>query len=205
MLEIELPEGLRRAGVADWKQVGDITGEAFETDPVNLWIFGNTGPLRRTFSVLAQEIYLKHGICHLAGDGGATMWIESQNQKELGLWPVLRLLPTLLLKGSSGALQRALKAADVMQENHPTDPHLYLFTIGTRKANRGKGLGKLMMRPMTAAADRADLPCYLENSNPMNTGFYNSNGFERMKLFEVGPGAPPMEAMWREPRNPQRI
>ena len=88
-LDIELPEGLRRAGAADWKQVGDITGEAFETDPVNLWIFGNTGPLRRTFSVLAQEIYLKHGICHLAGDGGATMWIELENQKELGIWPVL--------------------------------------------------------------------------------------------------------------------
>ena len=83
MLEIDLPEGLRQATAADWRQMGDITGEAFETDPVNLWIFGHTHALKPTFSLLAQALYLKHGICHLAGDGGATMWIESQNRREL--------------------------------------------------------------------------------------------------------------------------
>ena len=77
--------------------------------------------------------------------------------------------------------------------------HLYLFTIGTRKAARGKGLGKTILRPMLDAADRAGLPCYLENSNPANSGFYMSHGFERMKLFEVGEGSPQMEAMWRDP------
>ena len=46
------------------------------------------------------------------------------------------------------------------------------------------------------------MPCYLENSNPANTGFYMSHGFERMKLFEPGSGAPALEAMWREPRTP---
>jgi hypothetical protein len=56
------------------------------------------------------------------------------------------------------------------------------------------------MTPVTDAADRAGLPCYLENSNPANTGFYRANGFERVKLFEPGPGAPVLEAMWREPR-----
>ncbi|MCA8901032.1 MAG: hypothetical protein KDA53_07245, partial [Hyphomonas sp.] len=132
MLEIDLPEGLRAATMADWREVGSITGEAFEEDPVNLWIFGNTKPLRPVFSVLAQETYLKDGICHLAGDGGATMWIESGRRKELGLWPTLRLAPSLLFRGSKGALQRGLKAADEMDANHPKDPHLYLFTIGTR-------------------------------------------------------------------------
>ena len=55
------------------------------------------------------------------------------------------------------------------------------------------------------AADRAGVPCYLENSNPANTGFYRSRGFERMKLFEPRPGAPPMEAMWREPCAPETL
>jgi ribosomal protein S18 acetylase RimI-like enzyme len=205
MLEINLPEGLRQAAAADWRQMGSITGEAFETDPVNLWIFGRTKALKPTFSLLAQAIYLKYGICHLAGDGGATMWIESQNRRELGLLPTLRLLPTLLLKGSQGSVFRALNAGKAMDAHHPKEPHLYLFTIGTRKAARGTGLGKLMMAPMKAAADKARLPLYLENSNPMNTGFYRSHGFERMKLFEVGPGSPPMEAMWREPHDAQHV
>ena len=204
-MEIDLPSGLRSAGPADWRLIGDITGEAFETDPVNLWIFGHTTALKPTFALLAQAIYLKYGICHLAGEGGATMWIESQNRQELGLIPTLRLLPILMFKGSQGSIFRALKAGKVMDQNHPKDPHLYLFTIGTRKDARGTGLGKLMMAPMKAAADKARLPLYLENSNPMNTGFYQSHGFERMKLFEIGPGAPPMEAMWREPRDPQQV
>ncbi|WP_273184889.1 GNAT family N-acetyltransferase [Hyphomonas adhaerens] len=204
-MEIDLPSGLRNAGPADWRLIGDITGEAFETDPVNLWIFGHTTALKPTFALLAQAIYLKYGICHLAGEGGATMWIESQNRQELGLIPTLRLLPILMFKGSQGSIFRALKAGKVMDQNHPKDPHLYLFTIGTRKDARGTGLGKLMMAPMKAAADEARLPLYLENSNPMNTGFYQSHGFERMKLFEIGPGAPPMEAMWREPRDPQHM
>ena len=201
MLEIELPEGLRPAAAADWRRLGEITGEAFETDPVNMWIFGNEHALAPTFAILAQAIYLKQGICHLAGDGGATMWVESGNRRDLGAWPTLRVVANLLRRGSQGSVLRALKAGEAMDAHHPKDPHVYLFTIGTRRANRGQGLGKLMMRPMTAAADRARLPCYLENSNPMNTGFYRSHGFERMAMFEVGPGSPPMEAMWREPRS----
>lgn len=202
MLEIELPEGLRRAGKADWRQLGDITGEAFAEDPVNLWIFGNAAAMPPVFSVLARHIYLPRGFCHLSGDAGATMWTPSSASLDLPLLPTLGLVSALLGKASKGTVKRALGAGEAMKREHPTASHLYLFAIGTRKAARGKGLGKKLMAPVLAAADRKGLPCYLENSNPANTGFYRSHGFERMKLFEPGPGAPPMEAMWREPRTP---
>jgi len=106
----------------------------------------------------------------------------------------------VMRKGAKGAARRGLTAAETMAREHPKAQHIYLFAIGTRKAARGKGLGKTLISPVLDAADRAGLPCYLENSNPANTGFYRSRGFERMKLFEPGPGAPPMEAMWREPQ-----
>lgn len=199
MLEIQLPEGLRLAGPADWRQLGEITGEAFEEDPVNLWIFGGRDPLPHVFGNLARNIYLRRGLCHIAGDGGATMWSHSSANRELGLLPTLQLVWLLTRMGSKGAAQRGLGAGEAMAREHPKDPHMYLFTIGTRKAARGQGLGKTLIRPVLDAADRAALPCYLENSNPANTGFYMSHGFERMKLFEVGPGSPVMEAMWREP------
>src|SRR5690606_12687996 len=108
-------------------------------------------------------------------------------------------------KGTKGAAMRGRTAAETMEREHPKTPHLYLFTVGTRKAARGKGLGKTLMAPVLEAADRKGLPCYLENSNPANTGFYRSRGFERMKLFEPGPGGPPLEAMWREPRSPKDV
>lgn len=206
-LDIRLPDGMRTAGNADWRQIGAITAEAFAEDPVNLWIFGSTAPMAPVFSALARHVYLPRGICHISGDahattGGATMWAHSSANRELSLLPTIGLVTALIGKGTKGAVKRALGAADTMQREHPKAPHLYLFTIGTRKASRGKGLGKTLISPMLAAADRAGLPCYLENSNPANTGFYRSNGFEHVKLFEPGPGGPPLEAMWREPREP---
>ena len=200
MPDIDLPAGMRAAGPRDWKQLGDIIAEAFAEDPVNLWIFGNAAAMPPVFSVLARHIYLPRGFCHLSGDAGATMWTPSSASLDLPLVPTLGLVSTLLGKASNGAVKRALGAGEAMKREHPAAPHLYLFAIGTRKATRGKGLGKTLMSPVLEAADRKGLPCYLENSNPANTGFYRSRGFERMKLFETGPGAPPMEAMWREPR-----
>lgn len=200
MLEIRLPEGMRAAGRADWKVLGSITGEAFAEDPVNLWIFGNTQTMPPVFGELARSVYLPRGLCHLHGDAGATMWAHSSQSRELNTLQTMRLVWSLMTKGEKGAATRGMGAGEAMAREHPKAPHMYLFTIGTRKAARGKGLGKTLIRPVLDAADRADLPCYLENSNPANTSFYVSHGFERMKLFEPGPGGPPLEAMWREPK-----
>ena len=201
MPEIVLPASMGKASPADWRQVGGIIAEAFSEDPVNLWIFGNPAPMPTVFSALAKGVYLPRGFCQLSGDAGATMWSHSSANRELSLVPTLALVASVIGKGSKGAVKRALGASDLMQKEQPKAPHLYLFAIGTRKAARGKGLGKALMAPVLAAADRDRLPCYLENSNPANTGFYRSHGFERMKLFEAGPGGPPLEAMWREPRS----
>lgn len=202
-MDINLPDSLRTAARSDWKQLASITAEAFAEDPVNLWIFGNTQTMPPVFGTLARNIYLPGGICHLHGDSGATMWAHSSVSRELGTLATMRLVWALTMKGEKGAARRGLGAGEAMDREHPKTPHMYLFTIGTRKAARGQGIGKQLMQPMLDAADRASLPCYLENSNPANTGFYMSHGFERMKLFEVGTGSPPLEAMWREPHQPR--
>jgi ribosomal protein S18 acetylase RimI-like enzyme len=198
-MDVELPECVRSATRADWRQLGDITAEAFFEDPVNKWVFGTPRAIQSAFTVLARDVYVKRGQCFLAGDGGAAMWCTSQTNRNLATLPMLALATGVARWGSKGAVARAIKAGEAMDANHPHEPHMYLFTIGTRKAARGKGLGKALIRPMLAACDREGLPAYLENSNPANTGFYMSHGFERMKLLQVGEGAPPMEAMWRKP------
>ena len=199
-MQVELSGDVRAATPADWRQLGDITAESFADDPVNKWIFGNSRAIKSAFTVLARDIYTKRGQCYLAGDGGAAMWCTSDMDRSLSTLPLLSLAAGVMRWGAKGAVKRAITAGEVMDANHPHEPHMYLFTIGTRKAARGQGLGKKLIRPVLDAADRTALPCYLENSNPANTGFYMSHGFERLKLFELGPGSPPMEAMWREPR-----
>ncbi|KCZ94409.1 GNAT family N-acetyltransferase [Hyphomonas johnsonii] len=199
-MQIDLPEGIRTATRADWRQLGDITAEAFFDDPVNRWMFGTPRAIRSVFTTLARDVYLKRGMCFLAGDGGATMWCRSESIRAIPPLAMLGLAAGVARWGSKGAVGRTLKAGDVMDANHPHEPHMYLFTIGTRTAARGKGIGKALLRPVLEACDRDRLPAYLENSNPDNTGFYISQGFERMKLFHVGDGAPPLEAMWRKPK-----
>ncbi|MEM5517119.1 GNAT family N-acetyltransferase [Henriciella sp. AS95] len=69
-----------------------------------------------------------------------------------------------------------MATGEAIEKHHPKEPHVYLFTIGTCQAVRGKGLGKAMFPPVLAAADKAGLPVYPENSNLANHGFYSTHG-----------------------------
>ena len=52
-------------------------------------------------------------------------------------------------------------------------------------------------------ADEEGIPCYLENSNPINTSIYEHFGFVRRDQIDLttgmgGPEAPALVSMWRE-------
>ena len=194
---------LTRARMQDWKQVADITGEAFAEDPVNQHIFGKPASIRSMFRVMAREMYSPAGLCHLHPAGGATMWMPpgvDAAPSQLGL---LKFALGQLRHGTPSAIKRGMALSELMQDWHPKDPHMYLFTIGTTQAARGMGVGKGLLAPVLAACDAAGMPVYLENSNPANTGFYGAHGFERMGIFNIdGEGSPVMEPMWREPLPP---
>ena len=202
-MDIQLPDGMRSATSAGLEAGRQHHRRGLCTGPRESLDFRQYANDAAGVRELARSVYLPRGICHIHGDTGATMWAHSDQSRELNNLQTMRLVWSLMTKGEKGAAKRGLGAGEAMAREHPKAPHMYLFTIGTRKAARGQGLGKKLIRPMLDAADRASLPCYLENSNPANTGFYVSHGFERMKLFEPGPGGPPLEAMWREPGHPR--
>ena len=201
-MDIDLSNSdLRQAEMADWKQVADITAEAFADDPINRWVFGKPSSIRSMFRVMAREMYLPNGTCFLHPAGGATMWMPpgvSAAPSQSG-----RLMFALgqVRHGTPGAIQRGMALSELMRAWHPKAPHMYLFTIGTTRDARGKGVGKSLLAPVLAACDAASVPVYLENSNPDNSGFYAAHGFERQGVFEIdGDGSPVMEPMWREPK-----
>lgn len=200
MLDIQLPDTIRPAARRDWRQLGDITAEAFADDPFNLWLFGSGRALRPLFRIMARDIYLKEGFCHIHGDEAATMWATNESNLGFPNLSLFQLMAAQMIHGTKGSMKRGMAAGAAMEKHHPKEPHVYLFTIGTRKAARGKGLGKAMMNPVLTAADTVGLPVYLENSNPANHGFYSSFGFEKIDEFSVLDDSPPMAPMWREPR-----
>jgi ribosomal protein S18 acetylase RimI-like enzyme len=200
MLQIDLPPTIVKAERRDWRKLGDITAEAFANDPFNLWLFGGERALRPLFRIMARDIYLKEGFCHIHGDEAATMWATGESNLRFPPLSLFQLIAAQTVYGTKGAMKRGMAAGEAMAKHHPKEPHVYLFTIGTRRAARGKGLGKAMMTPVLAAADAAGLPIYLENSNPANHGFYTSFGFEKIDEFRVLNESPPMAPMWRAAR-----
>lgn len=207
-LNIELPDNIRLAGRSDWRQLADITADAFRDDPVNRFLFGNPRSIQFAFRVLARDIYSKRGICHLASDangveGGATMWLDYLSgdvDGDMGAVAQLHFAMGQLFHGNKGSMKRAIAAGELMAKHHPKEPHLFLFTIGTRPSARGSGLGKALLAPVLAVCDAKGAACYLENSNPDNYSYYAMHGFESRGEFVCGEGGPPLEPMWRDPR-----
>ncbi|RED16358.1 acetyltransferase (GNAT) family protein [Parasphingopyxis lamellibrachiae] len=199
-MDIRLPETMRRAAQSDWRMIGAITGDAFQNDPVSSWVFGNKRPMAAVFGRMARDIYLPHGICHLAGDDGATQWLLPGVNNTMPLAGQMNIAWHMIRGGGFGSLKRGMSAGSAMARHHPKEPHAYLYTIAVRASAQGRGLGRALLAPMLDACDRAGLPAYLENSNPRNHSFYAGQGFDHIEHFSPGPAAPPLEAMWREPR-----
>jgi len=143
-LDISLPPSLRQAASADWRQLAEITAEAFSEDPVNRWIFGEPRAILSSFRVLTRNIYAKTGICHLAGDKGAAMWVDHSKPVDTGFdfWTLFNFTLGQLHHGSKGAVARAMKAGEIMARHHPRDAHFYLFTIGTRRRGERDWAGR---------------------------------------------------------------
>jgi len=65
-----------------------------------------------------------------------------------------------------------------MQEHHPTQPHWYLYYLGTEPEKQGTGIGAAVMRPVLDLCDSHRLPVNLEASSPRNRALYQRHGFD---------------------------
>jgi len=199
--DIDLGPELKRASRNDAALIGDITADAFRNDPFNLWLFGNFAGIRNLFNLQARQIYVPRGYCYSLGNEGACMWMLPGGDANFSFWNYVRFaIPTAILCGP-GAVKRGIRTGEAMDARHPDFEHAYLFSIGVRQASQGKGLGRKLIQPVLDACDRAGLPAYLENSNPKNTGFYRSCGFEETgEPILPEPDSPPLVPMVRQPR-----
>lgn len=201
-MDIDLGDGLVKAGSTEGKLIGDITADAFRNDPFNLWLLGTQSGIRGVFLPLARHVYVPRGYSYRLGNEGACMWMLPGQDGEIGFWAMRKLEFNAIFRATRGAIRRIDRTVAAMNAAHPTFPHAYLFTIGVRPASQGKGLGRKLIRPVLDACDRIGMPAYLENSNPANTGFYNSCGFEQSAdALHPEPDSPPLVPMLRQPRS----
>lgn len=200
-IDIDLGSDLIRAGGNEANLIGDITGDAFRNDPFNLWLFRNFSAINALFHAQARRIYVPRGFSYRSGNDGACMWMLPGQHADFGPGDYAVIAWSTLIRSGPRAVMRAIRTGAAMDARHPHFPHAYLFTIGVRPSAQGKGLGRKLIQPVLDACDRSATRAYLENSNPANTGFYRSCGFEQMgDPIHPEPGSPPLVPMMREPR-----
>ncbi|WP_205651086.1 GNAT family N-acetyltransferase [Tsuneonella mangrovi] len=200
--QIELGGELHRSLSDEADKIGEITADAFRNDPMMAWMVGRFPAISALFHHQARRIYTPRGFCYRHADEGACMWMLPGGNTDFSLGDYAAIGWSTLLHAGPGALIRAIKTGNAMDANHPHFEHAYLFSIGVRQRSQGKGLGRKLIQPVLDACDREGIPAYLENSNPNNTGFYRSCGFEETgAVIRPEPDSPPLVPMVRQPRN----
>ncbi|WP_448613112.1 GNAT family N-acetyltransferase [Modestobacter sp. URMC 112] len=129
---------------------------------------------------------------------GAAIWYPPGTWRP-STWETLRQTPAAL-RIFGRQISLASWAQSVMQEHHPTQPHWYLYHLGTEPEEQGTGIGAAVMRPVLDLCDRHRLPAYLEASSPRNRALYERHGFERLDPLVMPGNGPTMYPMWREPQ-----
>jgi ribosomal protein S18 acetylase RimI-like enzyme len=66
--------------------------------------------------------------------------------------------------------------------------YYYIFTVGTEREHRGKGLAKAIMREHQQTAQAANVPIWLEATTAGSRALYLSLGFEEVEEIRFGKG-----------------
>ncbi len=181
--------------------LGEIITEGFADDPVNLWAFRGTAAMRPIYTEMARDLYIPKGFGDCSVDGQAcSLWLPPGLTVDFGLRASINIGRALIRHAGFRGIRNALAVNAAMGKVHPKDPHYYLFAIAAKPGAQGKGLGGALMRNALARIDSEHMPAYLENSKERNIGFYRHFGFEILQQIQAHKDAPPLWAMWREPR-----
>lgn len=190
--------GIRRAEAGEVEDVTETLWLAFDGDPLWSWAFPDHDLLKPWWRLLVSAA-LGHGWVWTAGDhAAAAVWVppgrkelSADQEREAG-----ELLAKLL--GSRAGEVEAL--LETFEASHPAAPHYYLSLLGTRPADRGKGLGMKLLAETLRAIDAERAPASLESSNPANVPRYEALGFHRTGSFLTPDGTREVTTMWRNAR-----
>ncbi len=192
---------VRKAQTADAAAIASALAAAFTDDPVFRWILPDDAArpaATRAFFDLVVDILAPHDDTWTttAGVTGAALWVPA-GQVPMSDERAERFAGEMAeLCAPHG--DRILELVGLMDEQHPHEPHEYLWFVGVVPAAQGRGLGSALMTPVLERADRAGHPAYLEATSSHNKALYERHGFHAAAPFAVA-GGPPMWPMWRDP------
>ncbi len=141
------------------------------------------------------RIGLPHGKVWVADDGAAVaVWTTPATDAGAVF---TELAPRFAeLAGDRAAAHAAAEAA--LHPHRPDDPVWFLGTVGVDPARRGSGLGRAVIEPGLAAAEREGVAAFLETSTAANVRFYEHLGFHVTAEVDIPDGGPRTWCMLRQ-------
>lgn len=199
------PPTVRRAVAADLKSGAAALASAFSTDPVFNWLVANDVERRLGMffsgslgSAIAKSPHIVDVAVKAETAQAVALWHDVDDWKRPDP-PLHKLIPAVFPIFKLRTI-RAARLSEMMKQGHPTDPHRYLAFVGVHADHKGTGLGGALLTSMVNECDELGLPAYLESSNPVNDALYYRFGFVDHHKVALPNGAPPVTAMWRDPR-----
>ncbi len=193
---------IRRAGTADLDVVAEVLGVAFSDYPWTRWCVDSEDHVRRITEL--QRISLE-----LLGLPHGLVWVGDVERRVVtaAVWTDSRVIVESQVFQDLSDRSRPLHGDRLVYAisgeangfSRPTDPHLFLETMGTRPDHWRHGHGERVLGPGLAMADELGLVSALETSTEGNVAFYRSVGFEIVDHRFVPGGGPDVWAMWRRP------
>jgi GNAT superfamily N-acetyltransferase len=172
------------------KQIAiDILSECFENNKTINWIVKQDSKRRERIRDLigySFETCLESGLIYLT-DNHAGVIICSMSHDKLPVLEEAYLTLQFVLKvtGIDG-IAKALKREHYIKQFHPQDGEfIYIWFIGLRKGEQGKGVGSGMLQEIIKKSNAGNLPIYLETSTERNLTFYKKHGFEVYHVSET--------------------
>ena len=195
---------VRKARVEERSRVAAALARAFYDDPVTTWMMPDDDRrmdrLERGFGLFLDRVYLSYDETFTTEQiAGAALWAPPGKWKQSVL-AQLRLLPAMASVWRRD-LPRVMRGLNLMESNHPEEPHYYLPLVGVEPGWQGRGIGTALLRPILERCDREGVAAYLEATSPRNRACYLRNGFEDVDTLELPDDGPPIVTMWREPQS----
>ncbi|HEU5109236.1 MAG TPA: GNAT family N-acetyltransferase [Micromonosporaceae bacterium] len=181
-----------------------VIAEAFHELAVNRWMVPDDARRRIVdpgrFALVIEEALTHGAVSTTDGLSAVAVWLSCP--RPAGAATDARTA-TRLREICGDDAERCLSFEAAMAAHHPAPAHWHLALLGVLPDRQRQGLGSVLLRHRHARLDRQGRAAYLEAASPRGVAFYRRFGYrEAGPAFPVGPGAPCVHPMWRDPADP---
>jgi ribosomal protein S18 acetylase RimI-like enzyme len=174
---LEAAANPRRATLDDAVRLSNLFATAFMDDPIFDFMARPGAGRRAALELFFRELFSARDIPQnevwMSPDGAACVsWLApGARHSPSGIAQKLSWVPFFLKVSGIARVGRILALLEAMAKHHPRERHFYLAYVAVSPEFQGNGLGSRLVKATLERIDEANMPVYVESSNPKNIIF----------------------------------